>query len=75
MRYKVLTVSTGKRNMASEFYSRIYVEHKFWFCCCSIFASECFLIRLVGGGVHLGALGTAATDWPIVPAPGDYYDG
>jgi hypothetical protein len=32
-------------------------------------------IRLVGGGVQLGPLGTAATDWPIVPAPGDYYDG
>jgi hypothetical protein len=24
------------------------------------------------GGVQLGPLGTAATDWPIVPAPGDY---
>jgi hypothetical protein len=29
-------------------------------------------IRLVEGGVQLGPLGTAATDWPIVPAPGDY---
>jgi hypothetical protein len=29
----------------------------------------------VGGGVQLGPLGTAATDWPIVPAPGDYDDG
>jgi hypothetical protein len=29
----------------------------------------------VGGGVQLGSLGTAATDWPIVPAPGDYDDG
>jgi hypothetical protein len=27
-----------------------------------------FLIRLVGGGVQLGPLGTAVTDWPIVPA-------
>jgi hypothetical protein len=26
----------------------------------------------VGGGVPLGPLGTAATDWPIVLAPGDY---
>jgi hypothetical protein len=34
-----------------------------------------FLIRLVGGGVQLGPLGTVATDWPIVPAPGDYDDG
>jgi hypothetical protein len=34
-----------------------------------------FLIRLVGSGVQLGPLGTAATDWPIVPAAGDYDDG
>jgi hypothetical protein len=32
-------------------------------------------IRLVGGGVQLGPLGTPATDWPIVPTPGDYDDG
>jgi hypothetical protein len=29
----------------------------------------------VGGGVQLGPLGTAATDWPNVPAPSDYDDG
>jgi hypothetical protein len=29
----------------------------------------------VGGGVQLGPLGTAATDWPIVLALGDYDDG
>jgi hypothetical protein len=29
----------------------------------------------VGGGVQLGPLGTAATNRPIVPAPGDYDDG
>jgi hypothetical protein len=29
----------------------------------------------VEDGVQLGPLGTAATDWPIVPAPGDYDDG
>jgi hypothetical protein len=28
-----------------------------------------------GGGVQLGPLGTAATNMPIAPAPGDYYDG
>jgi hypothetical protein len=26
----------------------------------------------VGGGVQLGPLGTATTNTPIVPAPGDY---
>jgi hypothetical protein len=34
-----------------------------------------FLIGIVGGGVQLGPLGTAATIRPIVPAPGDYDDG
>jgi hypothetical protein len=34
-----------------------------------------FLIGLVGGGVQLGPLGTAATNRPIVPAPDDYDDG
>jgi hypothetical protein len=29
----------------------------------------------VGGGVQLGPLSTAATNKPIVPAPGDYDDG
>jgi hypothetical protein len=44
--------------------------HKHWKCTYLF-----FLIRLVGGGVQLGPLGTAATDWPIVHAPGDYDDG
>jgi hypothetical protein len=34
-----------------------------------------FLIRIVGGGVQLGRLGMSATNWRIVPAPGDYEDG
>jgi hypothetical protein len=34
-----------------------------------------FLISMVGGGVQLAPLGTAATNWPIVPAPGDYDEG
>jgi hypothetical protein len=34
-----------------------------------------FLIGIVRGGVQLGPLGTAATNRPIVPAPGDYDDG
>jgi hypothetical protein len=34
-----------------------------------------FLIRIVVVGVELGPFGTASTDWPIVPAPGDYNDG
>jgi hypothetical protein len=29
----------------------------------------------VGGGVQLGPLGTAATNRPTVPTPGDYDDG
>jgi hypothetical protein len=34
-----------------------------------------FLIRIVRGGVQMGPLGTSATEWPIVPAPGNYDDG
>jgi hypothetical protein len=34
-----------------------------------------FLIGIVGGGVQLGALGPAAINRPIVPAPGDYDNG
>jgi hypothetical protein len=34
-----------------------------------------FLIGIMGGGVQFGSLGTAATNRPIVPAPGDYDDG
>jgi hypothetical protein len=34
-----------------------------------------FLIGIVGGGVQFGPLGTAATNRPIVQAPGDYDDG
>jgi hypothetical protein len=34
-----------------------------------------FFSSLNGGGVQLGPLSTAATDWPIVPALGDYDDG
>jgi hypothetical protein len=34
-----------------------------------------FLNSHSGGGVQMGPLGTWATEWPIVPAPGDYDDG
>jgi hypothetical protein len=34
-----------------------------------------FLTGIVGGGVQLGPLGTAATNRPIVPTPDDYDDG
>jgi hypothetical protein len=37
------------------------------------FSLNFFFIRIVGGG--MGPLGTSATEWPIVPAPGDYDDG
>jgi hypothetical protein len=30
---------------------------------------------IVGGGVQLDPLGTSTTNWPIVPAPGDYEEG
>jgi hypothetical protein len=33
-----------------------------------------FLNWYSGGGIQFGPLGTAATNWPTVPAPGDYDD-
>jgi hypothetical protein len=33
-----------------------------------------FLIRIVGGGVQLCPLDMSATNWPILPAQGDYED-
>jgi hypothetical protein len=38
--------------------------------CNSVLIVFFFLIRLVGSGVQLVTLGTAATDWPIVTCPG-----
>jgi hypothetical protein len=34
-----------------------------------------FFLIVIVGVVQLGPLGTAATDRPVVPAPGDYDDG
>jgi hypothetical protein len=34
----------------------------------------CLNLKIVGGGVQLGPLGTAVTNRPIVPAPGHYDD-
>jgi hypothetical protein len=34
-----------------------------------------FLIGILGGGVQFGPFGTAATNRPIVPTPGDYDNG
>jgi hypothetical protein len=39
------------------------------------FSLSFFLTGIVGGGVQVGPLGTAATNRPIVPAPGDFDDG
>jgi hypothetical protein len=37
--------------------------------------NEKIKIGIVGGGVQLGPLGTATTNKPVVPTPGDYDDG
>jgi hypothetical protein len=49
---------------------------KFWFVICFLqwyIGGNFFnlLIVIVGGGIQLGSLGTAATNRPIVSAPGD----
>jgi hypothetical protein len=40
-----------------------------------ILCNKPFFFSYSGGGVQLGPLGTAVTDWPIVPASGDYDGG
>jgi hypothetical protein len=40
-----------------------------------VFQRVFFLIGIVGGGAQLGPLDIAASNRPIVPAPGDYDDG
>jgi hypothetical protein len=44
---------------------------------CSLIIIYYFFLKIgiVGGEVQLGPFGTAATNRPIVPAPGDYDDG
>jgi hypothetical protein len=42
---------------------------------CSILFLIFFFNLHVGGESKLGPLGTSVTEWPIVPAPGDYDDG
>jgi hypothetical protein len=37
-----------------------------------VLSNVVFLIGILGSGVQLGPLGTAATNRPIVPASGDY---
>jgi hypothetical protein len=49
------------------------VPHNVIFCMLSLLLI--FLIRIMGGGIQLGPLGTAATDRPIVPTPSDYDEG
>jgi hypothetical protein len=44
-------------------------------CLIKLLVSSFFLNGIVGGGVQMGPLSTAATNRTIVPAPGDYDDG
>jgi hypothetical protein len=67
-------VSDKERNLAMS-----CLSDKCLFFLLSFFGSEhlhvlfkFFLIGIVEGGVHFGPLSTAATNRPIVPAPGEY---
>jgi hypothetical protein len=54
----------------------LYAAHDLYFNHLNVNIKNCiFLIRVVRVGVQLDPLGTAATNWPIVLAPGDYEDG
>jgi hypothetical protein len=52
------------RTMKTYVFMLIYVSKR------PCHSSSVFFNRLVGGGVQFGPLGTAATDWLIVPASG-----
>jgi hypothetical protein len=54
-----------------QFSPRNYIKCLIFFTSINII----FLVGIMGGGVHLGPLDTAATTRPNVPAPGDYDDG
>jgi hypothetical protein len=56
-------------------FPNIFLSIQAWFTFNFARQSLIFLIGIVGGGVQLGPLGTAATSRPVVPAPGDYDDG
>jgi hypothetical protein len=58
----------------------IILVNKMWAIVCSYcpyksLVTSLFLIGIVGGGVQLGPLGTAAINRSIVSASGDYDDG
>jgi hypothetical protein len=53
-----------QRNVGDSFFTEIIILQR----------NALFLIGVVGGWVQLSPLGTAATNRPIVPAPGDYDD-
>jgi hypothetical protein len=54
---------------------RFAAEQTFNFMPSYLFMRRSFLIGTVWGGVQLGPLGTAASNRPIVPVPGDCDDG
>jgi hypothetical protein len=58
------TNSVWQRTLGNGFVKPIQFSYSEFFC----------LMCIVGGGVQMDPLGTAATEWPIVPAPGDYDD-
>jgi hypothetical protein len=70
--FKPITVSRHVMKCMHSKGSIIKGTWENWFC-----QNNSFFFNSLrgGGGVQLGPLGTAATDWPIVPAPGDDDDG
>jgi hypothetical protein len=78
----IASCSSVPPRFVPNFPSRVFSSNYCQFCCTqksvrilySILTELYAVFRIVGGGVQLGPLGTSATDWPIVPALGDYDD-
>jgi hypothetical protein len=72
-----LRVASRSFNRTSQYVAEFTFSTRFWkwdsstsWECQNTVSITLLIVSLLGGGVQLGPLGTAATDWPIVACPG-----
>jgi hypothetical protein len=63
---------TDRQENRTSIPGRWPLKFRFWISAKQRWSRVKMLIGIVGGGVQLGPLGTAATNRPTVSAPGDY---
>jgi hypothetical protein len=68
-------VVTTSDNKLSRVRVSVTNNNGFWIGWFDLLTLPFFKFSLWGVESKLGPLGTSATEWPIVPAPGDYDDG